>query len=48
MDVKMRREPVQSASTPVFATSPRVMEVTRSYWLAMLAASAFGTNVGDL
>jgi uncharacterized membrane-anchored protein len=24
------------------------MEVTHSYWVAMLAASAFGTNVGDL
>jgi uncharacterized membrane-anchored protein len=24
------------------------MEVTRSYWFAMLAASAFGTDVGDL
>ena len=24
------------------------MDITRSYWLAMLAASAFGTNVGDL
>ena len=27
---------------------PRAMDVTRSYWFAMLAASAFGTNVGDL
>jgi uncharacterized membrane-anchored protein len=24
------------------------MEVTHTYWLSMLAASAFGTNVGDL
>jgi uncharacterized membrane-anchored protein len=29
-------------------TAPQAMDVTRSYWLAMLAASAFGTNVGDL
>jgi uncharacterized membrane-anchored protein len=48
MDVKMRRELAQSASTPAVATSPQGMEVTRSYWFAMLAASAFGTNVGDL
>jgi uncharacterized membrane-anchored protein len=48
MDVKMRREFAHSASTPAVATSPRGMEVTRSYWFAMLAASAFGTNVGDL
>jgi uncharacterized membrane-anchored protein len=27
---------------------PPAMEVTHSYWVAMLAASAFGTNVGDL
>ena len=27
---------------------PRAMDVTQSYWFAMLAASAFGTNVGDL
>jgi uncharacterized membrane-anchored protein len=48
MDVKMRHELAQSASTPAAAISPRGMEVTRSYWFAMLAASAFGTNVGDL
>jgi uncharacterized membrane-anchored protein len=30
-------------------TSPtRAMEVTRAYWFAMLAASALGTNLGDL
>ena len=28
--------------------SPRVMTVTPSYWLVMLAASALGTNFGDL
>jgi uncharacterized membrane-anchored protein len=27
---------------------PPAMDVTHSYWVAMLAASAFGTNVGDL
>jgi uncharacterized membrane-anchored protein len=37
-----------SASTATVAGSPPAMDVTRSYWLAMLAASAFGTNVGDL
>jgi uncharacterized membrane-anchored protein len=30
------------------APQPRAMNVTYSYWFAMLAASAFGTNVGDL
>src|ERR1700722_2443571 len=48
MDAKMRHERAQSASTPAAAISPRGMEVTRSSWFAMLAASAFGTNVGDL
>jgi uncharacterized membrane-anchored protein len=48
MDVKMRREPVPSASTAAVSDPPRAMEVTRSYWFVMLAASAFGTNVGDL
>jgi hypothetical protein len=48
MDVKMRRELAESAPTPAVASSPRGMEVTRSNWFAMLAASAFGTNVGDL
>ena len=27
---------------------PRAMDVTYAYWFAMLAASAFGTNLGDL
>jgi uncharacterized membrane-anchored protein len=27
---------------------PQAMDVTHTYWLAMLAASAFGTNLGDL
>src|SRR3982074_1430625 len=44
----MRRELADSASTPAVATLARGMEVTHSYWFAMLAASAFGTNVGDL
>src|SRR5215472_9936060 len=26
----------------------RAMEVSRTYWFAMLAASALGTNIGDL
>ncbi len=30
------------------AAAPRAMLVTRPYWFAMLAASALGTNVGDL
>ncbi len=30
------------------AAPPRAMLVTRPYWFAMLAASALGTNVGDL
>jgi uncharacterized membrane-anchored protein len=29
-------------------TAPRAMPVTHAYWFAMLAASAFGTNLGDL
>ena len=37
-----------SASAPVVDVLPRAMDITRTYWLAMLAASAFGTNVGDL
>lgn len=39
-----KHELALSASAP----APRAMEVTHTYWLAMLAASAFGTNVGDL
>ena len=30
------------------ATLPRAMNVTPAYWAAMLAASALGTNMGDL
>jgi uncharacterized membrane-anchored protein len=30
------------------ASRPRAMDVTYPYWFAMLAASALGTNVGDL
>jgi uncharacterized membrane-anchored protein len=30
------------------ATLPRAMDVTHAYWFAMLAASALGTNLGDL
>jgi uncharacterized membrane-anchored protein len=44
----MRPAVVQSASATTVAGTPQAMDVTRSYWLAMLAASAFGTNVGDL
>ena len=28
--------------------APRAMDVTYAYWFAMLAASALGTNLGDL
>jgi uncharacterized membrane-anchored protein len=41
----MNRELTSTAST---SAAPRAMDVTHSYWFAMLAASAFGTNVGDL
>jgi uncharacterized membrane-anchored protein len=37
-----------SAARPAAAAAPRAMLVTRPYWFAMLAASALGTNVGDL
>ncbi|MBV9251299.1 MAG: hypothetical protein JO227_18860 [Acetobacteraceae bacterium] len=30
------------------AATRRAMEVTNVYWFAMFAASALGTNVGDL
>src|ERR1700722_4211324 len=30
------------------AALPRAMNVTPAYWYAMLAASALGTNIGDL
>jgi uncharacterized membrane-anchored protein len=38
----------QNTSVSTVVTLPRAMDVTRSYWFAMLAASALGTNVGDL
>jgi uncharacterized membrane-anchored protein len=47
-DEKTYLELTPSASTPVVEVSARAMDITRTYWLAMLAASAFGTNVGDL
>lgn len=37
------RSAVLSAVEP-----PRAMDVTNAYWFAMLAASALGTNLGDL
>jgi uncharacterized membrane-anchored protein len=45
MDMRATDELASTTSTPA---APRAMEVTHSYWVAMLAASAFGTNVGDL
>jgi uncharacterized membrane-anchored protein len=36
---------VSPAAAPI---APQAMVITHSYWLAMLAASAFGTNLGDL
>jgi uncharacterized membrane-anchored protein len=44
----MSNEFSQNASAAAVIDPPRAMDVTRSYWFAMLAASAFGTNVGDL
>ena len=44
----MKNELAQNASAPAVIDLPRAMDVTRSYWFAMLAASALGTNVGDL
>lgn len=44
----MPNEISQTAAVPAATGQPRAMDVTRSYWFAMLAASAFGTNVGDL
>lgn len=41
MDIQLHDEPASRAIALPMAT-------TRSYWLAMLAASAFGTNLGDL
>ena len=48
VDVRMSNEFSQNASAAAVIDPPRAMDVTRSYWFAMLAASAFGTNVGDL
>jgi len=44
----MHNELAQNASARPVIGQPQAMDVTRSYWFAMLAASAFGTNVGDL
>jgi uncharacterized membrane-anchored protein len=44
----MRNELARNSSVSAVISLPRAMDVTRSYWFAMLAASAFGTNVGDL
>jgi len=46
--VKIRHELAQNLATTAVADTLRAMDVTHSYWFAMLAASAFGTNVGDL
>lgn len=45
MDAKPHDELSSTAPTPA---APQAMEVTHTYWFAMLAASAFGTNLGDL
>lgn len=47
MNVESRPGLVAAASLPA-AAPPSAMDVTRAYWFAMLVASAFGTNVGDL
>jgi uncharacterized membrane-anchored protein len=44
----MQNEHAQNASASAVIDLPRAMDITRDYWFAMLAASAFGTNVGDL
>jgi uncharacterized membrane-anchored protein len=44
----MQNKHAQNASASAVIDLPRAMDVTRDYWFAMLAASAFGTNVGDL
>jgi uncharacterized membrane-anchored protein len=41
-------DPDPAATHRDAATSPPAMDVTRAYWFAMLVASAFGTNLGDL
>ena len=48
MDSKMPHVLAPGAVTVAVAAGPAAMDVTHTYWLAMLAASAFGTNVGDL
>jgi uncharacterized membrane-anchored protein len=45
MNVRTHNVP---ASLPPTPAAPRAMDITHTYWLAMLAASAFGTNLGDL
>ena len=44
MDAKLQPELTPNA----VAALPRAMEVSHAYWFAMFAASALGTNVGDL
>jgi uncharacterized membrane-anchored protein len=44
----MQNKLPQNASASAVIDLPRAMDVNRSYWFAMLAASALGTNVGDL
>jgi uncharacterized membrane-anchored protein len=48
MNDRMPRVVAAAAPLPVITAAPQAMDVTHSYWFAMLAASAFGTNVGDL
>jgi uncharacterized membrane-anchored protein len=48
MNDRTPRALAASAAMQAGAVAPRAMDVTHSYWFAMLAASAFGTNVGDL
>ncbi len=48
MSDDLRPEPVPTAATLAVITPPSAMGVTHAYWFAMLAASAFGTNMGDL
>jgi uncharacterized membrane-anchored protein len=48
MNDRIPRVLTAAASLPALAAAPQAMDVTRTYWFAMLAASALGTNVGDL
>src|SRR5580692_7991616 len=48
MNDRTPRALAASAAMQAGAVAPRAMDVTHSYWFAMLAASAFGTNVGAL